>query len=439
MQQTYIAQYPAWTYADFEQQVWQIAEQFEQQKVHSVALWFEDGAKLACTLLACWHARVRTIFLPNLTQESINWANSLADLCLADVQLDGVSFTQFDDFAQCTYIGNAYQNRQLFDFYSDTEFLLKTSGSTGIPKTITKTAGQLWMNAQVCAEAFGFQADNQITAICTVSIQHLYGLICQIIMPLLLGWQIERKQQFYPEYVSQACQRAEKSVLISSPKMLTSIDWMRLQFPALQGVVSAGGMLSPEISQQILTALGFPVTDFYGTTEAGAIAMRRGCAEWEPMPQSHIGTDERGALWIEAPWFVGREQTEDMVTLKGSSFEMHGRVDRILKLGDKRVSLVNIEHKLLQHDCVDDCYIGKHPDFERLVAWVALSKLGKMYYNESRRDLVTKLKQYLALSQDKIGLPRFWRFTHQLPRNAQSKISKLEFEKICRSTQLDDL
>ena len=437
--QTHIAQHPAWTYADFEQRVWQIAHQLEQRQIHTVALWFEDGAKLACTLLACWHARVRTLFLPNLTQESQNWANSLADLWLTDLALDGIAAQQFDTFACAVEHPKQVENRPLFGFDPHTEFLLKTSGSTGTPKTITKTAGQLWQNAQVCAQAFGFDKGNDITAICTVSIQHLYGLICQIMLPLVQGWQIERKQQFYPEYVAQACQRAKKSVLISSPTMLASIDWQRLAFPNLHGIVSAGGMLSPENSGKISTALGLNVTDFYGTTEAGAIAMRRGESLWTAMPHAQIGTDVRGTLWLEAPWFSGREQTEDVVTLHGNQFEMHGRADRILKLGDKRVSLVSVEHALATHDCVADCYIGKHPDFNRLVAWVALSELGKLHYAESRKHLVTKLKQHLALSQDHIALPRFWRFAERLPRNAQSKISKLEFEQVCRSEQWDSL
>lgn len=437
--QTYIAQFPAWTYADFEQRVWQIAEELKAQRIHTVALWFEDSAKLACTLLACWHAQVRTLFLPNATQDSINWANSLADIWLADSTLEGVSVKQFDQFAQTQTLQKTIQNSPLFAFDPNVEFLLKTSGSTGTPKTITQTSGQLWLNAQVCAKAFGFEQSNDVTAVCTVSIQHLYGLICQVMMPLVLGWQVERKQQFYPEYVEQACKRATKAVLISSPTMLSSIDWQRLQFPNLQGIISAGGMLAPITSQQIFTALQLQVTDFYGSTEAGAIAMRRGEVEWTAMPQAKVGTDERGALWIEAPWFKGREQTEDVVTLNGNRFEMHGRADRILKLGDKRISLVGVEHALLQHDCVADCYIGKHPDFGRLVAWVALSDLGQTHYYESRKNLVAKLKQHLSLSQEHIALPRFWRFCRSLPRNAQSKISKLAFEEVCRSEQRDQL
>ncbi|WP_150538290.1 AMP-binding protein [Actinobacillus vicugnae] len=432
-----IAQHPTWYYADFEQRVWQIATVLQQQQIKTVALWFEDGAKLACTLLACWHANVRTLFLPNFTEESVSWANQLADIWLADVPINVANVFQFDQFGSQIDLQKIEQNRPLTAFNMDTEFLLKTSGSTGQPKTIVKTAGQLWRNAQVCADAFGFESGNHISAVCTVSIQHLYGLICQIMMPLVLGWQIGRKQQFFPENVAQACIQAEKTVLISSPTMLASIDWQRLAFPSLSQIVSAGGMLSSTVAMEIFTATGFYVTDFYGTTEAGAIAFKQGSQLWQPMPNARVGTDERSALWIEADWLVGREQCEDVVEFCEQGFSILGRIDRILKLGDKRISLASIEQNLLLHCAVADCYLGKHPLHNRLVAWVALSAQGLALYQQNRKTLVVELKQHLALTQDKVALPRFWRFTDKLPRNSQSKISKTLFEQICLAEQFD--
>ncbi|HHF1770849.1 TPA: AMP-binding protein [Haemophilus influenzae] len=433
----YIAQNPVWRYVDFEKRVWQIVHQFRQHKISTVALWFEDGAKLACTLLACWHANVRAIFLPNLAEENLVWGKSLVDLWLTDTQFPLDDAVQFDCFAT-EYIEKIIPDKSLMDFISETEFLLKTSGSTGSPKIITKTAGQLWQNAQACAKTFGFTSDNSYTAISTVSIQHLYGLICQIMMPLVLGWQIERKQQFFPEMVSSACKQAEKSVLITSPTMLCSIDWHRLKFPNLTAIVSAGGRLSEDVGENIFTTTNVDVIDFYGTTEIGAIATKQRNQHWKPMENVMIGVDDRSALWVEAPWAKGREQTEDVVCFHSTYFEMLGRADRILKLGDKRISLLSVESALLQHHWVEDIFVGKHPDFDRLVAWVALSESGMSVYHQSRKVLVTTLKQHLAHTQDKMAFPRFWRFTNKLPRNAQSKLSKIDFENLCRSKKLDE-
>ncbi|AFU20071.1 AMP-binding protein [Actinobacillus suis] len=432
-----IAQYPTWYYTDFEQRVWQIATALQQQQIHTVALWFEDGAKLACTLLACWHANVRTLFLPNFTEESIAWANQLADIWLADVPVHLSNAKYFDEFANQLELQKSEKKRPLADFIADTQLLMKTSGSTGQPKTIIKTAGQLWKNAQVCAQAFGFESGNQITAVCTVSIQHLYGLICQIMMPLVLGWQIGRKQQFFPENVAQVCRQTKKTVLISSPTMLASIDWQRLSFPTLSEIVSAGGILPSGVAEMIFNSTGFHVTDFYGTTEAGAIAFKQDSSLWQPMPTAKVGIDERSTLWIEADWLEGREQCEDVVEFSNQQFAILGRIDRIIKLGDKRISLASVEQNLQQHMAVSDCYIGKHPLQNRLVAWVALSSQGIQLYKQNRKILVATLKQHLSITQEKVALPRFWRFTDKLPRNSQSKISKMAFEQICTAEQLD--
>lgn len=430
-----IAQAPDWHYADFEKRAFQLSAAFQQQNIRSVALWFSDCAKLTCTMLSAWQVGVRLLFVPNLTAESVAWANKNADLWLSDCDIPtsvAVKNVQsFDDFAQDL---NVTCHRHLGDFQPDSELWLKTSGSTGQPKTIIKTAEQLWQNGAVCASDFAFPQGNHITAICTVSIQHLYGLICQIMMPFQLGWKLSRKQQFFPEDVALLCQKnhqaGEQSVLISSPTMLGSIDWQRLNFPNVLGVVSAGGVLSADIAEQVANALAVEVTDFYGTTEAGAIAHRRGNALWQPMSEANIGTDERSALWIEAPWIVGREQSEDVIEWHGSAFAMLGRADRIIKLGDKRTSLLQLEQMLNRHPWVADSYLGKHPiKNQRLAAWVALNSKGLAELVErGRKAIAADLKAHLAQTEEKTALPRFWRFTEKLPRNTQSKISKTLFE-----------
>lgn len=49
--------------------------------------------------------------------------------------------------------------------------------------------------------------------------------------------------------------------------------------------------------------------------------------------------------------------------------------------------------------------------------------------------MINELRQYLALTQDKIAIPRYWRFSNKLPRNAQSKISRQDFDNILQRPQ----
>lgn len=435
-----IAQFPTWQYQDFEQRAYQIAHKFKQQNIRAVALWLEDGAHLACLLLASWHADVKTLFVPNLTPESVEWANTNADLWITDSDIEQKNAIKFIDFATDIDLQSLDRTRPLINKQAQTELWLKTSGSTGEAKTIIKTAEQMWLSAEASAHALPFSADNQITAISTVSIQHIYGLTIHIMMSLVLGWQLGRKQQNFPEYIVAESRKTELTVLVSSPAMLTRINWENPQLPNVIGIISSGGALAEDVSTNIRQALACPVVEIYGSTETGPIAARSDTGLWHTMPNSRVGVDEQGALWLEAAWTTNREQTADAVEIYSDGFALLGRIDRIVKLGDKRISLVGVEQQLIKHIWVEDAYIGKHPTQQRLAAWVGLTEEGiEALRNQGRKAVADTLKDYLAETQEQAALPRFWRFTDKLPRNSQSKISRLEFEKICQTEQTEPI
>ncbi|MGX2974385.1 AMP-binding protein [Ursidibacter arcticus] len=435
-----IARSPDWYYADFEHRALQISHQLQQQQVQAIAIWLEDGAKLACTLLAAWHANVKVLFLPNSTSESFVWARQHSQLLFIDSPTEQINTVNFDQFGLDVDLQKVTQNRPLFDRHNQTEIWLKTSGSTGEAKTIIKTAEEMWLSAEVLAKALPFPADNQITAISSVSIQHIYGLTVHIMMSLVQGWQIGRKQQFFPECISLESHQAIKALLISSPAMLSRMNWQQIQLGSMLGVISSGGALAEKDSEQIRKQLKQPVIEIYGSTETGPIAIRQDIGLWQTLPLSQIGTDENGALWLEAAWAKERQQTADAVEISPQGFVLLGRIDRIVKIGDKRTSLVSVEQDLLASDLVDDCYIAKHPTEQRLAAWVELSEKGIVLFRDKGRKVVTELlKKWLSTSQEKTTVPRFWRFTDKLPRNSQSKISRLEFEKVCTQPQVEPL
>ncbi|NBI12266.1 AMP-binding protein [[Haemophilus] felis] len=434
----YIAHLPAWTYAEFEQRGLEISFALQQQKISAIAIWLEDVASLACTLLGAWHAGTKVLFPPNGTPESLTWANQTAQLWIVDKPIAVENAVQFDDFACQNAAHHLPPIPPFIDRHNQTEIWLKTSGSSGDAKTIIKTAQEMWLSADVLAQALPFAKGNQITALSTVSGQHIYGLTVQIMMALVQGWAIGRKQLFFPECIANESRQLDNVVLISSPAMLSRIDWQQTQFTHLRGVISSGGALASEHSELIRQQTSQPVVEIYGSTETGPIAIRQDIGLWQTLPFSQIGTDENGALWLEAAWAKDRQQTADAVEIHPNGFELLGRIDRIVKIGDKRTSLVSVEQSLNQHHWINDCYITKHPDEPRLAVWAELSDSGITAFRDNgRKALIVTLKQHLAQNQEKTAIPRFWRLTDKLPRNSQSKISRLDFEQICREQLLD--
>lgn len=436
----FIAQSPAWAFRDFEYRAKQIAAELTQRKVRSISLWMEDGAQLACVLLGAWFVGVRTLFPANDTPESLAWANENADLWITDrTDFHQPNSVLFSEFGLQIEWQKDWQNRPLFDVHNQTEIWLKTSGSTGEAKTIVKTARQLWLGACALAEALPFNDSNDIHTISTVSIQHVYGLTVHIMMSLVKGWQIGRIQQFYPECIMREAEQVHRAIMVSSPAMLSSIDWQKMPISSrIEGIISSGGALPATLSDEIRSRVQHPLVEIYGSTETGPIAIRQDSGLWRILPNSRLGSDAQGALWIEADWLARREQTADVVEFEAKGFRLLGRADRIVKIADKRIALVGVEQALMQHLWVEDCYIAQHPQKSRLVAWVGLTAQGiEQFREKGRRALIHQLKQALEQTQEKAAVPRFWRFTDKLPRNSQSKINKAEFERICVATQTD--
>ena len=56
-----------------------------------------------------------------------------------------------------------------------------------------------------------------------------------------------------------------------------------------------------------------------------------------------------------------------MVEFEENGFRLLGRADRIVKIGDKRISLLGVETALNKHEFIEDCYIAQHPEKSRLL------------------------------------------------------------------------
>ncbi|HBO37523.1 MAG TPA: AMP-binding protein [Pasteurellaceae bacterium] len=411
-----VAQNPSWPWQDFVYRVNQIADQLQQDKISSLALWLEDAAHFACILLACFQARVRVLLPPNQLAENRQWIEENADFC----------FTE-QDFATFGHSQKPQIIRPHFDWNNNTEIWLKTSGSSGQAKIIVKTARQMWQEVKAIAHSFSFSEVDQIIG--SVSTQHLYGLTFRIMLPLYQGYLIGRMQLNYPEYLT-AESRTLQTLWISSPALLSCVNTAdnHLAQCRLSAVISSGGALSENVAEDLRIHLNCPLIEIYGSSETGVIASRSDNCLWQHFVDSQIGVNEQGHLWIESAWSNGKQQTADCVNIYPQGFELLGRADRIIKLNDRRISLARIEQNLLKHQWVIDCYVMQHPQRQRLIAWVALSDSA---LEKERTALITEFKRHLSYFDEKFALPRFWRFCAKLPRNEQFKLNYADIERMC--------
>ena len=417
-----IALNPECRWQDFTYRCQQISQQLQQDNIKSAAFWFEDAANYACAMLACFDAKTRILLPPNLLDENQEWIRDNADMLFDDNKFNTYGISQIVD-----------KKDFFIDKHCQTEIWLKTSGSSGQPKIMVKTAEKMWQESEAISQSLPFPEGNGIHIVSSVSAQHHYGLSYRVMLPLTMGWSIGRKQLPYPEYMIAESLIAKQSIWVSSPALLThlNLDEPQLHQCRILGILSSGGMLPEETATAMRTKLKTKTIEGYGSTETGVIAFREQAGLWTPTPVTKIGVNEENALWVESPWLEQREQTADGVEIIGNQFNLLGRIDRIVKFGDKRISLVRIEQDLLKHPYIRDCYVAQHPNHLRPAAWVELKEEGISFYlQKGRAELLKQLRLHLSKTQEHSGLPRFWRFTNKLPRNSQFKISRADFDAI---------
>ena len=110
--------------------------------------------------------------------------------------------------------------------------------------------------------------------------------------------------------------------------------------------------------------------------------------------------------------------------LGGGRFVLQGRADRVVKIGEKRLSLPEMESRLLACAAVSDAALVtlERAGEMRVAAVVVPSAAARASLDRAeRRVLARELSDALANDFDRVLLPRTWRFVEALPEDAQGK------------------
>lgn len=308
-----------------------------------------------------------------------------------------------------------------------------TSGSTGDPQAISKTIEQLEEEVRVLESQWPSQPESVVLA--TVSHQHLYGMTFRLFWPLSSGRAFESKICEYTEDILHQARHYSVFSLVSSPshlgRMNTSVNWAELN-GRCDYILSSAAPLARQDSLTVSQLLAAPVREIYGSSETGAIAWRiqqasKEDALWQPLPEVILSLVNDGSVSLKSPYLGALEYftLPDRLAFKDDgSFKLIGRVDRIVKVEGKRLSLAAIERLLL-----DNCQVknAKALLIERkrveTAVVIELSEEGAIQlHQQGRQALIKILKMHLAEHFEAVVLPRRWRFVEQMPYNPQGKL-----------------
>ncbi|WP_312959668.1 acyl-CoA synthetase family protein [Stutzerimonas nitrititolerans] len=423
-----VALCPALEHEALRQQALRLAGGLRSRNITRLALHLEDAGELAIALLGAWRAGVTVLLPADLQPATRQRLADQADLWLTD---------QAGDSTLAELLGDALPAAPLD--LDQCRLLLCTSGSSGEPKLIEKRLRQLANEVEVLEDQWGAEL-GQACIIGSVAAQHIYGLLFRVLWPLCAGRPLLRKALPFPEDIQLASREQADFCLVASPALLKrmgdNLDWPALS--RVRRVFSSGGPLPAEAAQQLQQRLDQAPTEIYGSSETGGIAWRQGGSLWQPFVGVELSQDEQGALRIASPCLPPGhvEQTADAARIQADGrFELLGRLDRIVKLEEKRISLPMLESALSEHPFVSEARLSVIEDNRAfLAALVALSDAGlHALRNQGRRALTQALRKHLAQYCEALALPRRWRLVRQMPCNAQGKLPQAQLEALLRT------
>ncbi|OTG64159.1 acyl-CoA synthetase [Acinetobacter sp. ANC 3903] len=406
-------------FQDFWQDVIQQRHEIKALSQDSWALWEPDSYQFLVLLFAALLAKKQVLLPPNRVSDL---EKELAEQNIYFLQRQPVSASQNQTIE--LNLDDAFLNQAQIYFY--------TSGSTGQPKKIPRSLRQLLNEVQGLDASF--QLAEQAIAIATVSHQHIYGLLFKLLWPLASGRCFYQAQLAFPEDVADIQKKLAafklENYVISSPALLKRWTQDVLLQDCLT-VYSSGGKLESGVRPY----LNRPITEVFGSSETGGIAHRQqDDALWTPFANVDIQATEQQELQVKtnqafsADWILTGDKVEllEADNLK-SPFHLLGRLDRIVKLEEKRLSLDAIEQKIVELDDMLQCHVLiLEREHRQILACVAVlsEQARQQLQNSSKAQYVAALKAQLKAKLESIAIPRQWRFLTQLPQNSQSKLNK---------------
>lgn len=405
-------------YAAFRRDVACLVAALQQCGTRRAVLHMEDNYEFAVGLFACLHAGVYTIIPGNLC------ANIRQQLQGEDV----VFVHELTPLAEPASLEPVQPERVVVEFF--------TSGSTGAPKRIVRTFANLEAELHMLSEVLPDYAEVQ-EVFSTVRFYHAYGIIFGLLLPLshciLTDADAFGGLEPWVSRVESLSTPGALIWLVTTPAFLNvwaaNAALVTFRHRPVR-LVSAGAPLSAEVAAAISDTTGGRLLEIFGSSETGVAAYRYPLETrlWQPFRGVSLELEPDQGMLISSPAVPpgtkahlgdSGEITED------GRFSLLPRVDRIVKLADKRVSLSEVEQCLTASPLVEQACALVHPvqNVQRLAVAVVPSAEGiallqgfgyAPYKKELRRVLARQIESGL--------LPRKWRVTGELPRNAQGKV-----------------
>ena len=322
-----------------------------------------------------------------------------------------------------------------------------TSGSTATPKTIVKTFASLAKEVAFHRARLADVLASKPVFLSTVEPHHMYGRLWRVMLPRAAGCAVDPEVILTPESLLEKMRAAERVFLVTTPSFLARFVEYADQYDVPQNVVeltTSGALLTADVAAAARRVFGRAPLEIFGSTETGGVASRRqekGDEAWTVFDPVKAWADASGRLVVSSPFSCARRFTMgDGVVFVSEGrdtprFKLCGRMDRMVKIAEQRVSLPEMEATMCLLPDVAEAALGvvegvHGPVLGAVIVprkgWTDLKTLGK-------RACARALRAQCLPFFPKGAVPRKFRFVRELPRNAQGKVQASAIQEILSS------
>jgi O-succinylbenzoic acid--CoA ligase len=284
-----------------------------------------------------------------------------------------------------------------------TALIVHTSGTTGAPRPVEISYGNIQANALGSAVALGLDPDERW--LCPLPLSHVGGL-----MVLL------RSAVYATSAILGPADRAtddDVTVVSLVPTQLRRLlDAGETPGKRLRVVLLGGAPATPDLRDRARKA-GWPVRETYGLTQACSQVTVDGF----PLPGVGVSIAPDGEILVEGPTVAGGGvlHTGDLGRLDGHRLTVIGRKSDTIVTGGENVAPAEVEAALLSHPAVADAGVFARPDPEWGEAVTATVVLREPADPEDLRAWVgERLARY--------KVPKAIMTADELPRTASGKL-----------------
>ncbi|MBY0111847.1 MAG: AMP-binding protein [Phycisphaerales bacterium] len=344
----------------------------------------------------------------------------------------------------------------------DLAVLLYTSGTSGKPKGVMLTHGNILANMRQIEHWVDFSRTDSMLGVLPQF--HSFGMTVLTFLPLVLGIKAVYTAKFMPQKIVRLIREHRPTVMVAIPSMYNALlsvkDAKPDDFASLRYIVSGGEPLPKAVLEKYRERFGVTINEGYGLTETSPVT--NWCRPHEfrlgsvgrPLPEidqriidtatgRSLPPNTDGEVWIKGPnvmkgYFNLPDETAKCMTPTGffrtgdigrldddGHLHITGRLKEMLIVGGENVFPREIEEVLEKHPSVNAAGVVGLMDPVRGELPLAFVEMrdGAAF---DRQALITHCRGSLAGYK----VPTDIRVMEALPRNATGKVMRRELKKL---------